>query len=815
MAIVQGPRVVSGGATGDCPGGSAGGAGASGAASAASVARGGSVRRGASVGAEAAAPVYSGARGGLPGPRVVSGSGLERFEEADGSDVDRAMAFAATLRDEGVVVASGSRAGGGEKRGGGGGAAGQAARPAVGQVATGGGKVKVAGTPFEQMCSRVTSLSNLHEIYVLDLTSKGLESVGDMGNLVNLRMLNLGHNKLRESFGEKMPAASVQELRLHNNRLKDCGGLSKLGKRMLRVLCLSHNEVESFGEELKGLRSLEVLKADSNRLSVLDGGVLPPSLVHIDVGRNRIAKLVGMDRLANLEELNLSGNGLSALPPGLERMSKLSDLHLGDNTLDCKVGLAPLKLLRKSLGSLHLQRNPLVGPTLAQLPRLSALTELTVSECDIVSLFPVTSACPSLEYLDASRNKIPSAGQAARDLAGLKDVLEEIRLEGNPLCDDGGAYRGILEISLGPNLATIDGVPTASAVAADNASSAAAAAGGGSPLASPRAAGERQGTPLMHQPRPGTASGARPGTASGPRTGTASGHRGSGDGGTPASAAPHSGQGSSSRRMIAEWNAVEAKVHGSREDWRLKFGEMRSALRNGDPRSKPDNDIGLRKGLLRGDTANPNAVATVAALGREGGEDERPSLDPLVTMSLVDITARPSRRRLTGAREFAGRFSTDVPAAGVGHTPSAAPADGDANVRDDVVFTDSGAGVGLATDDGSALDVASLMHPGKASFVRSAHHAGPPRPGSARPLSARPLSSAGGGARVPLVSTWGAGRDPNVVGSPAGDPAGNVVSKQGPKSAASAVAAPGTAKKGGFRGFKTSTGKQVRLHNAA
>jgi len=782
MAGVPGPRVVSGGGVAKPPlDEEPGGLGV----------RGPRVVSGAGGGDGGSGPRVVSGRSGSPagplsGPRVVAGAGLQRFEEADESDVGRAMAFAATLKDDPRVTVKSKKSSGDARKTNKGAAGDTAASRADGP--------KVASTAFEQLCTRVTSLSNLKEIYVLDLTSKGLETVGDMGSMCNLRMVNLGHNKLKESFGERMPAASVQELRLHNNRLTDCRGLGALGKRVLRVLCLSHNAISDFGEELKGLRSLEVLKADSNRLTVLDGAVLPPSLVQLDVGRNQISLVKGMDKLAGVEELNLSGNNLKSLPPGLERMAKLSDLHLNDNPLlDCKTGLAPLRLLRKTLGSLHLQRNPLVGPSLASLPKLSALVELTICECEVTSLFALASACPSLEYLDASRNRVPSAGQAARDLAGLKDVLEEIRLEGNPLCDEGGAYREILEISLGENLVSIDGVPTSSALAA-----AAAAKESGSPQASPRVNG-RPGTPLMQQPRPGTASRSnRPGTASGLRPGTPSGQR---DGEERLSGTSRA---ASSRRMIAEWDAVEEKVEGSRMDWRQKFGEMRSALNSNDPRNKPDNDLKVTK------AGDPSAAAKVAALGNYAIEDRRP-VEPLVTMSLVDITARPSRRRLTGAREFADRFATPSAAKESEGTPSTAEA---LNVEEEdggIVFTDSGAGVGLTPRDNEgdgAFDV-SLMQESKASYIRSAHQvSGPVRPGSARPLSARPPSSAGG-ARAPLVATWGSGRDPNVSAGARGD--GTPATRGG-----GVVKPPPEAKKkGGFRGFKTSTGKQVRLHNAA
>jgi len=170
---------------------------------------------------------------------------------------------------------------------------------------------------------------------------------------------------------------------------------------------------------LVGLSRMRRLEAAELRLSpaILDDALTrlagAPALVRLRIRGTDAAGLGGLPAsiggLAGLDELNLDGCDLDALPPELGRLQRLRVLYLGKHRLaqlpDELAGLAALEILE------------LTGPSLTALPawigRLTALRQLTLRGLGLRGLPAGMAALPLAELTLgwAAREPVPELGR--------------------------------------------------------------------------------------------------------------------------------------------------------------------------------------------------------------------------------------------------------------------------------------------------------------------------------------------------------------------------------------------------------------------
>ncbi|XP_055487477.1 LOW QUALITY PROTEIN: slit homolog 3 protein-like [Leucoraja erinacea] len=170
---------------------------------------------------------------------------------------------------------------------------------------------------------------------VLLLSSNSIRSVslGSFGNLSKLRHLDLSDNRLGRLEGDR--PLPLEWLDLSSNALTAIPHLGNLPH--LRKLVLDGNGIADLPQgAFEGLVNLTELSIRGNAIGHLPDHIFHPlhNLVHLNLASNRIQDFPN-GALDGLEELDVSDNKLSSLPPSLLGKSALLRLALHGNPWVC------------------------------------------------------------------------------------------------------------------------------------------------------------------------------------------------------------------------------------------------------------------------------------------------------------------------------------------------------------------------------------------------------------------------------------------------------------------------------------------------
>jgi len=167
----------------------------------------------------------------------------------------------------------------------------------------------------------------------------------------------------------------------------------------LKHLDLSNNDLKAFPPKAcKGLKSLEVLNLAKNQMSTMSGEIaFLTALRSLNIACNRILFPLpeSLCELANLEALNIRGNGLRSLPSRIGKLTKLLRFDARDN----KLGGLP-----DSFG------------------KLTALRKLQLCNNVLDALPDSFGGLDDLRVLRANRNKIKCLPASFGDMARLEDL---------------------------------------------------------------------------------------------------------------------------------------------------------------------------------------------------------------------------------------------------------------------------------------------------------------------------------------------------------------------------------------------------------
>jgi len=248
----------------------------------------------------------------------------------------------------------------------------------------------------------------------IDLQGMGLSGTlpSELGNLVNLCHLYLGHNNISGSIPSQLGnLVNLQTLYLEETNLNGSipPGLGNMVS--LQYLDLSLNNLSgNLPPELGNMVNLQYLNLIHNNLS----GNIPPEI----------------GNMVNLQDINLRFNNLSgSIPPGLGNMVNLQYLDLEDNNLS---GSLPPELGNMTnLKELIIRRNQLSGYIPPELANIANLQYLDLSYNNLSDNLPKELGnMTNLEILYIVENKL--SGAIPKELGNMTN-LQDINLGGNLL----------------------------------------------------------------------------------------------------------------------------------------------------------------------------------------------------------------------------------------------------------------------------------------------------------------------------------------------------------------------------------------------
>ncbi|WP_405062308.1 CHAT domain-containing protein [Kribbella sp. NBC_01505] len=137
----------------------------------------------------------------------------------------------------------------------------------------------------------------------------------EIGQMTALEVLDASDNRLQSIPATIRNCHDLRRIDVSGNSLRDCGPLAQIP-------------------------ALLILDAGNNRLSAFSGPIGPPTLATLDLSRNGLVALpAGFEQLTALRRLDLSGNRLTSEALGSLAGLPLEELYLDDNQLDTAVAL--------------------------------------------------------------------------------------------------------------------------------------------------------------------------------------------------------------------------------------------------------------------------------------------------------------------------------------------------------------------------------------------------------------------------------------------------------------------------------------------
>ncbi|XP_076022678.1 leucine-rich repeat-containing protein 23 [Genypterus blacodes] len=204
----------------------------------------------------------------------------------------------------------------------------------------------------------INAISRYIHIRFLDLSKNRLTDLSPLAALNQLLWLKADYNSLtclKEQPLDKM--AYLQWLSLEGNQLKDLEGLAGPA---LETLNLSGNGIQRVvGLNSSALNNLVTLELRGNLLETT-GGINLPNLQRLYLAKNTINRLEGLDRLERLTTLHLRDNQVDSLEGLSLKMKSLRYLNIRGNTITDQNILRDLRNVSHCLRTLVLSDNPIV-----------------------------------------------------------------------------------------------------------------------------------------------------------------------------------------------------------------------------------------------------------------------------------------------------------------------------------------------------------------------------------------------------------------------------------------------------------------------
>ncbi|MEO1393910.1 MAG: COR domain-containing protein [Cyanobacteria bacterium J06634_5] len=274
----------------------------------------------------------------------------------------------------------------------------------------------------------------------LDLSRTQLNSLpAEVGQLINLRLLNLSSNQLSSLPAEIGQLINLKSLTTRYTRLSslpvEIGQLTNL-----KLLSLSSTQLSSLPAEIGQLTNLQSLDLNCTQLSNLPAEIGQlTNLQSLDLGCTQLSNLPAeIGRLTNLRSLSLSSTQLSSLPAEIGQLNNLQSLDLNGtqlSSLPAEIGQLG------NLQSLNLNSTPLSSLP-AEIGQLNNLQSLSLSDIPLSSLPAEIGQLNNLRSLYLRSTQLNSLPAEIGQLSNLRSLylrstqLSNLPAEIQKYCDD-------------------------------------------------------------------------------------------------------------------------------------------------------------------------------------------------------------------------------------------------------------------------------------------------------------------------------------------------------------------------------------------
>ncbi|XP_047447207.1 leucine-rich repeat-containing protein 23 isoform X2 [Mugil cephalus] len=202
----------------------------------------------------------------------------------------------------------------------------------------------------------ISAISSYIHIRFLDVSNNHLTDLSPLASLTHLLWLKVDNNAVACFKGQ--PFAQLiflQWLSVAVNQLTDVDGLVVPA---LESLNLTGNAIQKMnGFQSVCFANLLTLELRGNQLETTDGINLP-NLRHLYLSQNAIKRLEGLEKLERLTILHLRDNQLDSLEGLSPSMKHLQYLNVRGNAITDENALKHLDLVAKTLQALVLSENP-------------------------------------------------------------------------------------------------------------------------------------------------------------------------------------------------------------------------------------------------------------------------------------------------------------------------------------------------------------------------------------------------------------------------------------------------------------------------
>lgn len=334
----------------------------------------------------------------------------------------------------------------------------------------------------------VSDVEELRQLDHLDVSRTSLSSLEGLAGLRDLQTLSARDNAI-DSIAPLAGLDNLLSIDVEDNEIEE---IEAVAGKSLRRLDIDANLVESL-EPLQGMQSLEYLDARANVISSVAPLSGLSALVDLDLADNALASSEGLDGLVSLEALDISDNSIAQID-GLAGGASLRRVFARNNDLESleplsshdqlgrldvrgnpaidsleivdqwpllswigaggegvDLDLAPLTQLAiistvvladvgaqtsfevlptLPITTLTVELTPLEPDDFADIALSTTLLGLTLRECGLSDLQPLTGLLSTVKRLTVAGNEIEDLGPVA-----TLEVIEVIEAADNPVAD--------------------------------------------------------------------------------------------------------------------------------------------------------------------------------------------------------------------------------------------------------------------------------------------------------------------------------------------------------------------------------------------